>query len=152
MKETLRRSESEKAPSNSKKTTSKKLTKVDTIKKEQARTAIIKKQIIEMFLKKTGNIAMMCRELGICRQTYYGWMAEDEKFKKAIDDEKEGLIDFAESKLFNLINEKNTVAIIFFLKTQGKHRGYIEQSDVGISGEIKLNVDRTITSDRPEEM
>jgi len=79
-------------------------------------------------------------------------MAEDEKFKKAIDDEKEGLIDFAESKLFNLINEKNTVAIIFFLKTQGKHRGYIEQSDVGISGEIKLNVDRTITSDRPEEM
>ena len=152
MKETLRRSESEKASSNSKKTTPKKLTKPDTIKKKQPRTEIAKKKIIQIFFAATGNIAHICKEVGISRETFYGWMKRDEKFKKAIDDEKEGLIDFAESKLFNLINEKNTVAIIFFLKTQGKHRGYIEQSDVGISGEIKLNVDRTITSDRPEEM
>jgi len=36
-------------------------------------------------------------------------------------------LDYGESKLFELIADKNPAAVIFFLKTKGKKRGYIEQ-------------------------
>ena len=41
-------------------------------------------------------------------------------------DVEEGLIDLCETKLMQQINEGNLTAIIFFLKTKGKQRGYIE--------------------------
>ena len=38
--------------------------------------------------------------------------------------------DFAESELMKLIKDGNVAATIFFLKTQGKARGYIERQEV----------------------
>ena len=84
---------------------------------------------------------MICKEIKINRQTYYNWMEKDEKFATAIEDEQEGLIDFVESKAFNLINEKNPTMIIFFLKTKGKHRGYVETQEHKVSGEMKMTFD-----------
>ena len=40
------------------------------------------------------------------------------------------MLDFAESKLFQKIKEGDSTAILFYLKTQGKARGYIERSEV----------------------
>ena len=42
-------------------------------------------------------------------------------------DEREGLKDFAEGKLMQQIDGGNITAIIFYLKTQAKDRGYIEK-------------------------
>lgn len=39
-------------------------------------------------------------------------------------------LDYAESALLKLIKEGNATALIFFLKTKGKHRGYIERSEL----------------------
>lgn len=41
-------------------------------------------------------------------------------------DVDEGLIDLSESRLMQAINDGNLTAIIFYLKTKGKSRGYIE--------------------------
>ena len=76
-----------------------------------------KKRFLELFTAKAGNISELCKAIGVSRQAYYNWMKEDEKFKTAVEDAQESLIDFAESKLLNLIDEKNVTAIIFFLKT-----------------------------------
>ena len=40
------------------------------------------------------------------------------------------ILDFAEKQLFTQISENNTTATIFFLKTKGKHRGYVEKTEV----------------------
>jgi hypothetical protein len=40
-------------------------------------------------------------------------------------------LDLAESKLFNAIGDGNMTAIIFFLKTKGRDRGYVEVSRLG---------------------
>ena len=59
-------------------------------------------------------------------------------------DQKEAILDFAESKLKQEINDGNITAIIFFLKTKGKIRGYVEKeqekgkdSDTSIEDRIK---------------
>ncbi len=44
---------------------------------------------------------------------------------------RESSIDLAESKLIEAIKAGNLTAIIFFLKTQGKSRGYSERSEFG---------------------
>jgi hypothetical protein len=40
------------------------------------------------------------------------------------------MVDVAESKLMAKIDAGDTTAIIFFLKTQGKGRGYVERQEV----------------------
>jgi len=50
--------------------------------------------------------------------------------QRAIDDARERTTDLAEGKLFQKINEGDNTAIIFYLKTQGKRRGYVERQEV----------------------
>ena len=39
-------------------------------------------------------------------------------------------IDFAESQLHKQIRDGNSTATIFFLKTKGKKRGYVERQEI----------------------
>jgi len=62
---------------------------------------------------------------------------------EAATEARERMIDFAESKLYQNIKAGDNTAIIFYLKTQAKHRGYIERSELsGIGGEpIQHDID-----------
>lgn len=66
--------------------------------------------------------------MGVERATLYIWI-EDESLQQSIVDGRNSRIDFVESKLDQKINEGDTTAIIFFLKTQGKERGYVERQE-----------------------
>lgn len=113
----------------------------------------LKQEFIRRYYPYAGNISKIARDLGISRVTFYNWMKNDKKFKEAIDEEIEGMIDFAESKLFALIDEKNLGAICFFLKTKAKHRGYVERTEIAGSEEspVKVQVEVIYTDKRPEE-
>lgn len=112
------------------------MTETDNIKKkERPSTRILKKQIVENFFVMTGNVSELCKKAHISRQTYYDWQKKDKDFEKNIKAQEEGLIDFAESKLFNLMNDKNVAAVIFFLKTKGKGRGYVERIEQLLQGD-----------------
>jgi hypothetical protein len=67
-------------------------------------------------------------------------MANDTAFKYAVEDINEYALDFAESKLYELIEDSNVAATIFYLKTKGKARGYIERSEVAVDGSIESKV------------
>jgi len=85
----------------------------------------------EAFLKaleaSAGNITEACRKVKIARQTFYNWRENNKDFNQAVEDVQESLLDFAESKLMELISAGNVTAIIFFLKTRGRSRGYSEK-------------------------
>lgn len=85
-----------------------------------------KELFLEAFKNKAGNIAQSCKAVNIARQTFYNWCNTDPVFHREYLDVKEELVDYAEATLLTLIKEKNATATIFFLKTQGKHRGYTE--------------------------
>ena len=46
----------------------------------------------------------------------------------------EDYLDFVETELHNKIKAGDVEAIIFYLKTHGKHRGYVETQEFEIEG------------------
>lgn len=110
-------------------------------KEEQERTVVAKKATIEAMRKCLGVVTQACKMVGIDRSTYYEWYKEDPEFKKQCDDCSEIALDFAESKLHKQIEDNIPTSTIFFLKTKGKHRGYIEKTESDItSGGKELGI------------
>ena len=93
-------------------------------------SAVKKKAILEALRGTMKNVTQACEKVGIARKVFYQWMKEDPDFKEAVDNMDEIILDFVESSLFSQIREKNTTATIFYLKTKGKHRGYIERNEL----------------------
>ncbi len=89
----------------------------------------LKKPLIEALKKHLGVVTSACEVIGISRKTFYEWYREDAEFAEEVDDIKNIALDFAESKLHESIDNGSDTAIIFFLKTQGKNRGYIERTE-----------------------
>jgi hypothetical protein len=90
-----------------------------------------KKQEMLVALEKTlGVVTTAARQIGIERTTHYYWMKEDEDYKQAVQSIDDVALDFAESKLHSLIQNDDTAATIFYLKTKGKKRGYVERQEL----------------------
>jgi len=86
-------------------------------------------RIAEIYKKKGCNITAACAALNITRQTFYSRKAKSKKLQELVDEADESLLDFAESKLVEHINDGDVTSLIFFLKTKGKKRGYVERSE-----------------------
>lgn len=122
-----------------------------------------KVEMLKALEKTLGNVTRACRMVGIVRQTHYNWMEKDPDYREAAESVEDILLDFAEDQLLKQIRDGNTVATIFFLKTKGKRRGYIEKQQLVENGEgfnINVNVrdagyqlgsgDDSISSTHPE--
>ena len=104
-----------------------KTTQSDTIKK---------KAIIEALEKSLGVVTTACKNVGIARSTFYEWYSKDIIFRKEVNSINDLALDFAESQLHKQISDGSTSATIFYLKTKGKKRGYIERHEItGAEGE-----------------
>lgn len=91
---------------------------------------IQKKAMIEALEKSLGIVTSACKSVGISRNTHYTWLKQDEEYKEAVEDIENIALDFAESQLHKQIKEGNTAGTIFYLKTKGKNRGYVERTEV----------------------
>ena len=94
--------------------------------------------VIEKMKKTLGNITASCEAAQIARTTYYDWYEKDADFRAAIDSIAESCIDFAESSLFQQIKAGNPTSTIFYLKTKGKKRGYVEK----VESEVTIKKDK----------
>jgi ACT domain-containing protein len=98
---------------------------------EKQQNATLKKaEMIKALEKSLGIVTTACKQVGIDRTTHYRWLNSDEKYKEAVEDLKNVTLDFAETHLHKAIQEGNTTAIIFLLKTLGKKRGYVERQEI----------------------
>jgi hypothetical protein len=98
-----------------------------------------KKAMIQALEKALGIVTQACKVVGISRQTHYNWMAADEDYKSAVEDLGDVALDFAESKLHKLIDSGNPAATIFYLKTKGKNRGYVERQEIAVAEKKPLS-------------
>tara|TARA_B100000749_G_C18225361_1_gene381975 strand:- start:31 stop:408 length:378 start_codon:yes stop_codon:yes gene_type:complete len=90
---------------------------------------IKKDSILKALEKSLGVVNNACRIANVPRSTFYKWMKEDQEFAKEVEDIANVALDFAESQLYKQIADNSTAATIFYLKTKGKHRGYIEKTE-----------------------
>ena len=94
------------------------------------KTDILKANLLESLEKALGVVTTACKTAGCSRETFYKYCREDEEFKAKVEDISNITLDFAESQLHKQIMDGNTTATIFYLKTKGKNRGYIERSEI----------------------
>jgi len=90
-----------------------------------------KKEIVAEIIRQKGFKGVACTAIGLNPRTFRQWMAEDAEFRQAVDDAvdiaKEYRDEVAEKALFDLVEAKDTTAVIFYNKTRNKHKGYTER-------------------------
>ena len=91
---------------------------------------IKKESMLKALEKSLGVVNSACKIADVPRSTFYKWMKEDQEFAKEVEDIANVALDFAESQLYKQIASNSTAATIFYLKTKGKKRGYIERQEI----------------------
>ena len=99
---------------------------VNGLSKKREHTA---EKIIKALKETNGLLTMAAIKAGVSYTTVKRYAAEFPSVRDAVQDAKEAMLDFAEGKLYTKIKAGDNIAILFYLKTQGKARGYIERQE-----------------------
>lgn len=119
---------------------------------EKSKNEIVKKQqkqhtkkeaFLKALEKSLGIMSQAAKKVGIDRTTPYRWMKEDEVFEDQVTEIQNVVGDFAETKLYELVNDGVPSAVIFLCKTKFKNRGYIERQEItGLDGKnLDINIE-----------
>lgn len=87
-----------------------------------------------------GNLTMACKLIGCSRQTLYNYIKSHPTVQAALETARESMIDNVESVLYSKALAGEVWAVCFFLKTQGKRRGYIERSELTTPDDKPLTI------------
>lgn len=95
-----------------------------------------KKAIIEAIKDSGGIMSTIARRLGVTWHTADSWIKQYNETRQALQDERETILDLAESTLFKNIKDGNSQDAKWLLSTMGKNRGYSERHEItGQDGE-----------------
>ena len=113
------------------KSSAKKKTATNKTKEVRAiKTAKDKERMIEALTKSLGIVTNAVKVTGISRTTHYAWMEKDPEYRSRVEEATDAQIDVVEGNLIQRIQEGDTTATIFYLKTKGKKRGYTERMEI----------------------
>jgi|TARA_R100001224_G_scaffold100068_1_gene70987 hypothetical protein len=104
----------------------------------------------ELIIKHKGFVTQICASAGISRNAFYNRMERHPKLQAKLDSVREEIVDFAESKLLELIREKHYPSIRFYLETQAKHKGYVVKQEIDQTQKV-INIIEVpeLTTDEP---
>lgn len=120
-----------------------------TLKKTKLSTRIKKRMMVDALQASLGVVSIAAKAVPIDRTKHYDWLKEDPEYKAKVDAIEDIALDFVESKLHKQIENGDTTAAIFYLKTKGKKRGYIENPN--IINNNNLNADITLGYGKEED-
>jgi hypothetical protein len=86
----------------------------------------LKEELLEALESVLGIASTACHQVNVPYKRYRKWLMTDPEFKRAAEAITDITIDFVETQLFRQIQEGNTQATMFYLRTKAKHRGYVE--------------------------
>lgn len=93
-----------------------------------AKKKLTDRAVEKALLANRGIVTEAAKALGVVRQTIAIYVKNSEHLQGVQLRATEELIDKAEGHLYTLIAEGNITALIYFLKTKGKHRGWAQDS------------------------
>jgi len=101
-------------------------------------------RIIDAIRESSGLLTLAAKKANLTYKTVWLYAQDFPSVKQAVIESKERMLDFAEGKLYEKIKEGDNTAIIFYLKTQGKARGYIERQEVTGEGGGPVKVEHDV--------
>ena len=107
----------------------------------------LKLQHVEDALRQAGGIISTAAKIlesgyGSCTpRTVRNYIKRHPKLAEVVEETVEVNLDTAESQLMTLIANGNVAAVIFYLKTKGKARGYVERVETTGSGGGPIKID-----------
>lgn len=85
-----------------------------------------------------GIVSKAAHACGLHRNNHANWIKSSPDYKNQAEAIEQDCIDVVENALMDkIVEDRDTTAIIFYLKTKGKQRGYVEKQSVEHSGEVK---------------
>lgn len=97
-------------------------------------------EVAKALRESKGFVSVAARRLGVSEITVRNYMARSAECRLAREEAREEMKDYAEGRLFSRIQKDDTTAIIFFLKTQGKDRGYVERQELTGPGDEPVRI------------
>ena len=105
-------------------------------------------QMIVAIRQAEGNLSDAARILRCARTTVHNYVNKYATVKQVYEEENEKFIDEAQGQLRKHVRRGSLPAIMFLLKTKGKHLGYVERQEVtGKDGSDNALTIRIIGSD-----
>lgn len=104
-------------------------------------------KIIEVYASKAANLSATAKALNVDRNTLYKRRKKSTELDSQMTEIEESLLDFTESKLIQQIDASNLTAIIFYLKTKGRKRGYVEKQE----SEVSMHPFYKLIQNQPED-
>ena len=89
-------------------------------------------QIEDAIRKAAGNVTAAARGLGVGRTALHARIAKSPELQRILQEERESLVDMAESALRAEVLDRNMTAVIWTLKAspEAKRRGWGERTEV----------------------
>jgi hypothetical protein len=95
--------------------------------KRAHRPRISDAKIAEVLRATNGAVVLAAQKLGYTRTNLWARMQKNPELQAIVQEEREGLVDLAESALKRAVLAGEGWAVCFALKCQGKGRGYVER-------------------------
>ena len=117
-------------------------------------------QVADAIILSQGMKSVAARHLGCDWQTVDNYCKRHPTLQTLLDDIRESTLDQAEIALQSLIRpprddegrfkwKPDLGAICFYLKTRGKHRGFVEREEHDLSGDVTYSIE--LPEDFPTE-
>ena len=87
-------------------------------------------QMLTALEQAKGMTTVAARLLGCAVDTVYAYLERYPALEAAKRQQREGMTDVAELALYKAIQSGEAWAVCFYLKTQGKGRGYVERQEI----------------------
>jgi hypothetical protein len=97
-------------------------------------------EVAAAIIAAEGNVTVAAERLGCARETIHRHAKRSALVASALVEARDRGIDTAESMLMNAIHNGEAWAICFFLKTQAKHRGYVERQELVHRGDAEAPI------------
>jgi len=119
------------------------------ISKKREETAA---RLIKAIRESNGLLTLAAAKAGIGYRTACRYVAEFPSVKETAQEAHERMLDFAEGKLYEKIRQGDNTCIIFYLKTQGKARGYVERQEISGEGGQPIKTEIIVSSDATKKL
>ena len=97
-----------------------------------------------------GVISLIAKRLSVERSTLYDYLKREPAAHKYLDDAREEVLDVAEAKILNAINNDDLDSVKWFLSRKGRHRGYLASEVQFIGKQTNVDIGYKFIIEKPD--